>query len=220
MKRKIIIERIPGPLASVYEKAAKMVIESYYSQVAEEVASNLKEGLILDLGTGPGYLPIEIVKRSPSVRIDGIDLSRKLIDMAQANTIKSGVANKLNFEVGNAARLRFKDCTYDMVITTGMLHTLKNPIKVLRECFRVLKRGGEAWIYDPARVSSQIDVKKFKASLTFLERFIYLLFPLYRLINTTHTYNRKEVIAMIAFTDFRKCWIKEEGDEIKIKLRK
>ena len=54
MKRKVLIERIPGPMASLYEKATRTVIDSYYSQVAGEVVSSLKAGVILDLGTGPG----------------------------------------------------------------------------------------------------------------------------------------------------------------------
>ena len=73
------IERIPGVLASSYEKATRMVIEAYYSQVAEEIVSSFKSGLILDLGTGPGYLPIEIARRAPDINIIGVDLSRKLI---------------------------------------------------------------------------------------------------------------------------------------------
>ncbi len=52
------IERIPGVLASSYEKATNLAIESYYHQVAEEVVSVFKEGTILDLGTGPGNLPV------------------------------------------------------------------------------------------------------------------------------------------------------------------
>ena len=62
VKPRIIIERIPAPFASLYEKATRLVREVYYAQVAEEVVSKLKTGRILDLGTGPGYLPIEIVK--------------------------------------------------------------------------------------------------------------------------------------------------------------
>ena len=38
-------------MASVYDKAARMVIESYYGQVAEEIVSRLKSGVILDLVT-------------------------------------------------------------------------------------------------------------------------------------------------------------------------
>lgn len=220
MKARVLIERIPAPLASLYEKATRLVIESYYSEVAEEIVASLKAGTILDLGTGPGYLPIEIVKRSPSIKCDGIDLSRRLIKMAQVNASKAGVEDRLNFEVGNAAKLRSEDESYDMVISTGMLHMLKDPIKVLRECCRVLKSGGEAWIYDPARVSSQMDVKKWKASLTFPERLSYVLFKLYNLIIPPHTYNREQVIAMIADTNFKEYWVEEEGEEIKIKLRK
>ena len=72
---RIIIERIPAPMASLYGKCSRMVIESYYRRLSEEIVSHLGKGIILDLGTGPGYLPIEIVKRSSSIRVDGIDLS-------------------------------------------------------------------------------------------------------------------------------------------------
>jgi len=220
MKPRIIIERVPDFLGSIYEKATRLVVDSYYAQVAEEVVSNLRAGTVLDLGTGPGYLPIEIVKRSPAIRIDGIDLGHKLIRMARGNALKEGVAGRLNFEVGNAARLRFEDASYDMVISTGMLHMLKDPIKVLRECYRVLKHGGEAWIYDPAQVSSLIDERRWKDSLSFQEKVICKLFTLYARINPPQSYNRKQITAMIAATNFKEFWIEEEDNELKVKLRK
>ena len=54
MKKRIKIERIPGVLASSYEKATNLAVESYYQQVAEEVVFVFKKGRLLDLGTGPG----------------------------------------------------------------------------------------------------------------------------------------------------------------------
>jgi ubiquinone/menaquinone biosynthesis C-methylase UbiE len=220
VKQRVLIERIPAPLASLYEKATRLVIESYYSGVAGEIVSSFKEGLLLDLGTGPGYLPIEIVKRSPSIRCDGIDLSGRLIKMARSNARKAGVAGRLNFEVGNAAKLRFEDESYDMVISTGMLHMLKDPVKVLGESYRVLRWGGEAWIYDPARVSSQMNKEKWKASLNVMERLSYVLFKLYLRISPPHTYAREQVEEMIAATKFKEYEIEEEDREIKVKLRK
>lgn len=220
MKQRVLIERIPAPLASLYEKATRLVIESYYSGVAEEIVSSFRGGLLLDLGTGPGCLPIEIVKRSSAISCDGIDLSGRLIKMARSNALKAGVAGRLNFEVGNAAKLRFEDESYDMVISTGMLHMLKDPVKVLMECYRVLRPGGEAWIYDPARVSSQMDKEKWKASLNVMERLSYVLFKLYLRISPPHTYGREQVEEMIAATKFKEYEIEEEDNELKIKLKK
>jgi ubiquinone/menaquinone biosynthesis C-methylase UbiE len=220
MKPWIPIERIPDPFASIYEKATRMVIDSYYREVAEEVVSHLKAGIILDLGTGPGYLPIEILKRSEVLKINGIDLGHKLIKMAKANAVKTGLTDRLHFEVGNAANLRFEGETYDMIISTGMLHMVMDPVKVLRECYRVLKQGGEAWIYDPAQVSSQVDTEKWRASFNFRERVIYRLFPLYQIINPPHAYDRKDIEEMITKTRFKIHQINEEGKEIKVKLRK
>jgi ubiquinone/menaquinone biosynthesis C-methylase UbiE len=220
MKHWIKIERIPGVLASSYEKATRMVIDEYYGQVAEEILSNFKSGMILDLGTGPGYLPIEIVRRAPNINIIGVDLSRKLIQMAQANTAKAGLSHLLSFEVGNSAYLRFDDGVFDMVISTGMLHSLKNPAAVLKEIYRVLKKGGEAWIYDPANVTTYIDKRKWRASLNFRERSFLWFFKLLGLHKPIAAYTREQVIPMIEATDFKSCKIDERKDEIRIKLRK
>jgi ubiquinone/menaquinone biosynthesis C-methylase UbiE len=180
----------------------------------------LQSGIILDLGTGPGYLPIEIAKRSPAINIVGIDLTPKLIQMAQKNAIRVGLADRLNFQKGNAASLKFEDASFDMVISTGMLHSLKDPVKVFREIYRVLKKGGEAWIFDPAKISSQIDKKKWTASLTFREKFLLWIFKQLNLLEPIKTLNRKEVVALIENTDFKDCRIEEKTDEIRIKLKK
>ena len=219
-KRKILVERIPGPFATLYEKATRMAIDTYYVPVAKEVAAELKAGLILDLGTGPGYLPIEVAKRLPNIRIHGIDLSRRLIEKARSNARKEGLSEQLHFEVANASRLKFDDETFDMVISTGMLHTLKDPLTVLKECNRVLKPGGKAWIYDPARVTSQIDLSKWKASFTFTERLLYVLFLLFAKINPGRIYGRGEAATLIEGAGFLEYQIQKEDDEIRIKLTK
>jgi len=220
MKNWLKIERIPGPLASSYEKATRLAIDIYYSQVADEIVSHFKEGLILDLGSGPGYLPIEIVKRSSGIRIVGIDLSRHLIQMARQNAQHAGFADRLEFQVGNSARLRFNDAAFDMVLSTGMLHSLRDPVKVLREIYRVLKKDKEAWIYDPAKVATCIDRNKWKDSLTNRERFFLRVFTVLKLLKPIKPYSREEVVEMIQATDFEISSIEAEKDEIKIKLRK
>ena len=211
-------ERIPGLLASSYEKASRMVIEGYYGQVADEIVSHIRQGSMLDLGTGPGYLPVEIVKRAPDINITGVDLSRKLIHIARINAREVGLSSQLSFEVGNSARLRFDDAVFDMVISTGMLHSLKNPVNVLKEIKRLLKLGAEAWIYDPANVIQYIDRKKWKASLNLRERFFLLIFGLLGLHKPIAVYRKKDVVPMIEAAGFKKYEIKEGAREIRIKL--
>ena len=220
MRQWLRIERIPCVLASSYEKATRMVIHSYYSQVAEEISANLSGGIILDIGTGPGYLPIEIAKRSSKVRIIGIDLSRKLVEIARSNAVKAGLSDRLKFQHGNAGRLGFEDSAFDMVISTGMLHSLREPVKVIQEIYRVLKAGKEAWIFDPAKVASQVDRQKWKASLNLRERFFLWLFGLFGLHKPIKTYTREQAIAFIKKTDFKNYQIDALDDEIRIKLHK
>lgn len=214
------MERIPAPFASLYEKATRMVKEIYYVPLSEEVVSQLREGRILDIGTGPGYLPIEIVKRSPRIRVDGIDLSRRLIETARRNASKACVSERLRFEVGNAYRLKREDETYDMVISTGMLHMLREPVRMLRECRRVLKPGGKVWIYDPARVCSQIDTEKWKASFSFWEQIFYGLFLLFAKISPGKVYDHAGVSAMMQAAGFQEYTIQEKAGEIRAKMTK
>jgi ubiquinone/menaquinone biosynthesis C-methylase UbiE len=220
MKKWIKIERIPGVLASAYEKGSRMVIYSYYRHVAEEIAAHLPGDTILDIGTGPGYLPIEIAKRSATVRIIGIDLSRKLLDMARSNAAKAGLSDRLTFQPGDAGCIDFEDASFDMVISTGMLHSLKDPVKVMQEMYRVLKAGGEAWIFDPARVSNAVDRDKWKASLNLRERFFLKLFQLSGLHKPIKTYSREEALSLIEQTDFKDYRIDARDNEIRIKLKK
>ncbi len=214
------IERIPGVLASSYEKATNLAIESYYHQVAEEVVSVFKEGTILDLGTGPGNLPVEIIKRVPGIQIVAVDLSRQLIRMARARALNADLSKHISFEVGNAANLRFDDDSFDMVISTGMLHSLRKPTNVLKDIYRVLKSGGEAWIYDPARIIQYIDRRRWRASLNPRERFFLWLFGLFGLNKPIAVYSRDQVIPLIEAAGFKSYTVEEGDGEIRIKLKK
>jgi ubiquinone/menaquinone biosynthesis C-methylase UbiE len=220
MGRILTIERIPAPFASIYEKATRLVVEAYYAQVADEIVLAFDQGRLLDLGTGPGYLPVEIAGKAVHVEVVGVDLSRPLITMARQKALEAGLSDRVHFEVGNVTKLRFGEGSFDMVVSTGVLHMLSHPAKMLIECRRVLKPGGEAWVYDPARVCSQIDKKQWKASFTSAERWLYRLFVLFARINPPHVYSREQIVSMIEAASFRKYGIDHDKGEWKIKLTK
>ena len=138
-------EAIPTPGAIVYNATAAKVLRKPETKIANDVVERMGSGTILDLGSGTGYLSIEIAKRTPSLQVYGIDLSKQMIKIARRHA--RGVENA-QFVFGNAADLPFEDDSMDLIVSTGSLHHWKTPAKVFDECYRVLKIGKEAWIYD------------------------------------------------------------------------
>jgi ubiquinone/menaquinone biosynthesis C-methylase UbiE len=138
-------ESIPTPGAIFYNATVAKVLRKPETKIANDIVGKMGNGTILDLGSGTGYLSIEIAKRSPSLQVYGIDLSRQMVKIARRHA--KGVDNA-RFVFGNAAKLPFKDNSVDFIVSTGSLHHWKKPAKVFDECYHVLKTGQEAWIYD------------------------------------------------------------------------
>jgi hypothetical protein len=84
----------------------------------------------------------------------------------------------------------------------------------------VLKPGQEAWIYDPARVCSQVEVAEWKASFSPFDRITNRFLPLFSRLNPPRPYTREQVEEWIARTDFKDYTLEEDGTEMKIRLRK
>ncbi len=143
-------EAIPSLAAFFYEKVPARALGNFYREVASEVVEHLPRGRVMDVGTGPGYLPIEIAKLNDKIEIIGIDLSPKMIQLAKANARERSVEN-VEFQLADANKLPFRDGSFDFVISTGALHHWCNPAQVFSELNRLLRKEGYAWIYDLRR---------------------------------------------------------------------
>lgn len=143
--RVIFPEAIPTPCAIVYNSTVAKVLRKPEKKIANDIVEKIKSGTVLDLGSGTGYLAIEIAKMAPSLQVYGVDLSKGMIKIARRHA--KGVENA-RFKLGNVAELPFEDDTIDFIFSTGSLHHWRDPAKAFDECYRVLKSGKEAWIYD------------------------------------------------------------------------
>lgn len=156
-------EAIPFPLSRLYSFiTSSRMVRDYYESVASQVLERVPVGRVLDIGTGPGRLPIAIASKNKYVRVTGLDLSPDMIRMASRLAAKKGLSN-VDFKAGSASELPFGDREYDLVISTLSFHHWKEPERALDEIYRVLREGSEAWIYDiPKKVNPQVwgDLKK------------------------------------------------------------
>ncbi len=215
--RFFIPERIPCFAVHLYDQIARTAIEGYYKEVAEGVIAHISEGLVLDVGTGPGYLPIEIAKRAPQINVAGIDASKALVRIAQANAERAGVSNRVRFLRGDGNRLDFDDDSFDLVISTGSLHVWKHPVLVINECFRILKAGCEVWLLDPAHVITPEALQLMERGLRWTDRLAHWWGSLTSKL--TPQYTVKEINEIIRGTKFEKGTV-EEGKWLTVKLRK
>jgi ubiquinone/menaquinone biosynthesis C-methylase UbiE len=183
-------ERIPTPGAIFYNATVAKVLRKPETKIANDIVGKMGKGTILDLGSGTGYLSIEIAKRSPSLQVYGIDLSRQMVKIARRHAKD---VDNARFVFGNAARLPFKDNSIDLVVSTGASHHWKTPRLVFDECYRVLKTGGEAWIYDgcPEVFNKPADRKKLN------EEYGFLVGRLGYRVSTLHGFTMEEYQAEI-----------------------
>ena len=144
------IESIPKPGAIVYSTivARSPFARDFYREVAEEVCSKIPSGRVLDIGTGPGIVPLEIARKSQNLEIKAIDISPAMVDIASKNAKDSGLSDRVQFQYGSAKRIPYEDESFDLVVSTLSFHHWAKPIECLKEIHRVLNNHGEAWIYD------------------------------------------------------------------------
>jgi SAM-dependent methyltransferase len=93
---------------------------------------------VLDVGSGTGALTAAVAAAAPSSRIIGIDPAAPYVAFAQAR--HSG--KSIQFEVGDAQQLRFRDRSFDRTISLLVLNFIPDPAKALTQMIRVTRPGG------------------------------------------------------------------------------
>jgi ubiquinone/menaquinone biosynthesis C-methylase UbiE len=104
---------------------------------------------VLDVGCGTGTLAIEVQQHIGNAgRVVGIDPSSEQIARARSKAARRQM--QIEFQVGVIEQLAFPDQTFDVVLSTLMMHHLSASLKRqgLAEIARVLKPGGRLVIAD------------------------------------------------------------------------
>jgi SAM-dependent methyltransferase len=95
---------------------------------------------VLDVGCGAGVDLARFAKGGAEVT--GVDVSQSAIDLARTNFEQQQLRGR--FELANGEQLPFADNTFDLVFAHGVVQYTAQPQRLVDECRRVLKPGGEA----------------------------------------------------------------------------
>jgi SAM-dependent methyltransferase len=107
---------------------------------------------ILDLGCGPGGWVLDVAFDLPGAEVEGMDVSRRMVDYANARAHTQQLPNA-SFGVMDITKpLDLPDASFDLVNARFLAAVLKREVwpQFLSECHRVLRPGGFLRLTEPA----------------------------------------------------------------------
>lgn len=103
---------------------------------------------ILDVGCGTGTLVIMIKQKYPAADVTGLDGDPQILEIARSKAKKHAL--EIPFKQGMSFDLPYPDASFDVVLTSFMLHHLdrNDKQKTAAEMYRVLRPGGQLFGMD------------------------------------------------------------------------
>ena len=138
--------------AQRYARQSKIGSRIVYAPFAKKIAQRLSDledegATIVDLGTGPGLLAVELHKLWPQAKFIGVDPSSEMLRIARKNADEAGMPD-FEARLGAAEETSLPSESADLVVSQYSFHEWEDPQKGLGEVLRILKPGGRLILND------------------------------------------------------------------------
>jgi ubiquinone/menaquinone biosynthesis C-methylase UbiE len=109
---------------------------------------HLKPGMsLLDAGCGPGSITIGLARAVAPGHVTGVDVSSDSLKTARKLAEEQACAN-VSFDQHHLRSLPYEDGSFDAVFVHAVLQHVDEPVRILRELFRVMRPGGVIGLAD------------------------------------------------------------------------
>ncbi|NLA38822.1 MAG: class I SAM-dependent methyltransferase [Methanomicrobiales archaeon] len=127
--------------AEGFTRIAREVFAPIYPVIAEQILawSGIRDGLCLDLGSGPGLLSAALVERS-DLNIIALDSEPAMARIAQDTT-----AGRVTPVIGDVHCMPVRDGAASLIVSRGSIAFWEDRVQAFREIERVLRPGGAAF---------------------------------------------------------------------------
>jgi ubiquinone/menaquinone biosynthesis C-methylase UbiE len=113
----------------------KQIIEDY----------GVLEGVCVDVGCGTAVFAIELCRHS-KLKIYALEKEKAICEVAHMNIEKEKLIDKITLVLGDAHDLPFENEFADFIISRGSYHCWEDKVRVFKEIYRVLKKGGIGFV--------------------------------------------------------------------------
>lgn len=118
-----------------------------------EYFPDFSKGYVLDLGCGPGDIPVRFARALPDCRITGIDASAPMIQLAEQAVQQAGLSTRIALRCE-----RFQDIAgasqADAGVSNSLLHHVPNPLQFWNKLRQLVKPGSPVLVMDLLRPES------------------------------------------------------------------
>jgi ubiquinone/menaquinone biosynthesis C-methylase UbiE len=104
---------------------------------------------VLDAGCGWGGKMVYFSEHSKAISFDGFDIAGYKPEVSEEFAKQHNVTN-CHFTNGYAESMPYEDGRFDLVMMDDVMEHVQDPEKTLRECWRVLRPGGELLMRFPS----------------------------------------------------------------------
>jgi ubiquinone/menaquinone biosynthesis C-methylase UbiE len=106
--------------------------------------------ILLDVGSGDGFIAFGALERTPTSRVIVSDISHDLLEHAQIVAHELGLQNQCQFLHASATDLSaLADASVDVITTRSVLIYVPEKQQAFNELYRILKPNGRLSIFEP-----------------------------------------------------------------------
>ena len=130
-------------------RTSRRTLAPVYAPLAEQIVADFdlaeKDGIGIDLGSGPGTLIVELCKRTRMHWINA-DINPNYFVNFYRQAEEHGVGYRVSALFADAHSLPFRDNYADIIVSRGSYHFWEDKMRAFSEIYRVLKPGAAAYI--------------------------------------------------------------------------
>jgi ubiquinone/menaquinone biosynthesis C-methylase UbiE len=135
-------------IVETYDRMQRGLRDKGLLETNEVIANGLTQGLVLELGPGPGYLGLEWLKSTRGTRLKGLDISPDMVEVARRNAREYNLEDRAEYVRSSGASMPFADAAFDAAFTASSLHEWTDPKRTFAELARIIRPGGRLFVTD------------------------------------------------------------------------